>query len=457
MLAWSASWAPPERGRATARRVARPRVAPHPAELHDDRDRPARHRARPRDGSRVRELARDALPHRDGRAAARRREARRHLRPPPAAARVTSVVRRRVSRRGAVERPRVAHRLPAPAGARGRRAHAECRRARPHRDRGRAGQRVRVGRRRDGRRRVGGAGPRRRARRRVRLARDLRSERAARGHRARARLGRDPAGCAPGARPRRARFDVVGAVGLSVILAGAAWTLSRLRSESAAVLTALTGALVVCAIALVRYERAREDPIVQPRLFRDRTFAAANGTIALSNCAMYATMLAVPVVIARSAEPGTAALSSGAALTALFATSVVLSPAGGRLADRVGRRWPSVGGHVLYAVGALVVVAAPAALIPGLLVSGVGLGLLAGGLRAAAVETVEPERAGLASGIFSTSRYAGGIVGALLVSLLLDEDRDASGLFVACALTASLAAALSLLLEDWPAPDPVAL
>ena len=259
------------------------------------------------------------------------------------------------------------------------------------------------------------------------------------------------------ARRRRARFDVVGAVGLSVILAGAAWTLSRLRSESAAVLAMLAGALVTFAFALVRYERAREDPIVQPRLFRDRTFAAANGTIALSNCAMYATMLAVPVVIARSAEPGTAALSSGAALTALFATSVVLSPAGGRLADRVGRRWPSVAGHVLYAAGALVVVAAPAALIPGLLVSGVGLGLLAGGLRAAAVETVEPERAGLASGIFSTSRYAGGIVGALLVSLLLDGDRDASGLFVACAVTASLAAALSLLLEDWPAPDPVAL
>ena len=261
----------------------------------------------------------------------------------------------------------------------------------------------------------------------------------------------------PDARPRRARFDVAGAVGLSVLLAGAAWTLSRLRSESAAVLATLTGALVICAIALVRYERAREDPIVQPRLFRDRTFAAANGTIALSNCAMYATMLAVPVVIARSAgTPGSAALSSGAALAVLFVTSVVLSPAGGRLADRAGRRWPSVAGHTLYAAGALLIAAAPAALVPGLLISGVGLGLLAGGLRAAAVETVEPERAGVASGIFSTSRYEGGIVGALLVSLLLDDGRDPAALFIACAVAASLAAALSLLLEDWPAPEPVA-
>ena len=257
------------------------------------------------------------------------------------------------------------------------------------------------------------------------------------------------------ARPHRARFDVLGAAGLSVLLAGAAWTLSRLRSESAAVLAASTGALLIAAAALVRYERAREDPIVQPRLFRDRTFAAANGTIALSNCAMYATMLAVPVVIARSAGAGSAALSSGAALTMLFATNVLLAPAGGRLADRAGRRWPSVAGHGLYAAGSLVIAAAPAALLPALLVCGVGLGLLAGGLRAAAVETVEPERAGVASGIFSTSRYAGGIVGALLVSLLLDQGRDASALFIACAVAASLAAGLSLLLEDWPAPETV--
>lgn len=259
------------------------------------------------------------------------------------------------------------------------------------------------------------------------------------------------------ARPRYLPFDVVGAAGLSVLLGGAAWTLSLVRSASAAVLAALTGALVIGTVALVRYERAREDPIVQPRLFRDRTFAAANGAIALSNCAMYATMLAVPVVVARSAEASTAALSSGAALAALFVTSVVLAPVGGRLADRAGRRWPSVAGHTLFAAGALVLMAAPAALIPGLFTCGVGLGLLAGGLRAAAVETVEPERAGVASGIFSTSRYAGGIVGALLVSLLADQGRDASALFFACAVAASLAAGLSLLLEDWPAPDPVAV
>lgn len=258
------------------------------------------------------------------------------------------------------------------------------------------------------------------------------------------------------ARPRRARFDIVGAAGLSALLAAAAWTLGRVRSEPPATIAALGAAIAIGAAALLRYERGREDPIVQPRLFRDRTFAAANGAIALSNCAMYATMLAVPVVIARSSGSATAALSSGAALAALFVTSVVLAPLGGRFADRAGRRWPSVTGHALFAAGALVLVAAPAALVPGLLLSGVGLGLLAGGLRAAAVESVEPERAGVASGIFSTSRYAGGIVGALLVSLLVEDGGGASALFLACAVSASLAAALSLLLEDWPAPDPVA-
>jgi hypothetical protein len=84
---------------------------------------------------------------------------------------------------------------------------------------------------------------------------------------------------------------------------------------------------------------------------------------------------------------------------------------------------------------------------------GVGLGVSAGGLRAAAVESVDRVRAGLASGIFSTSRYAGGIAGALLVSLLVG-DEGAGALHAVCAAGAVGAAACALLLEDWPGASP---
>ena len=246
------------------------------------------------------------------------------------------------------------------------------------------------------------------------------------------------------------RFDTIGAVWLSALLALGAWTLGRLRSETAAMTAALAAILVVAAVAFARFERGRTDAIIRPDLFRDRTFAAANGAIALGNLAMYGTMLAVPIVLAGSADGAGAALGSGLALSALFVTSVALSPLGGRYADRVGRRWPAVTGYAIFAAGSLALaVAPPAAFLPALMLSGVGLGLSAGGLRAAAVESVDRVRAGLASGIFSTSRYAGGIAGALLVSLLVG-DEGAGALHAVCAAGALGASACALLLEDWP-------
>lgn len=250
------------------------------------------------------------------------------------------------------------------------------------------------------------------------------------------------------------RFDVIGAAWLSALLALAAWTLSRARTEAAALTAALGTVVAAGALALVRYERGREDALLHPELFRDRTFAAANGAIALGNLAMYGTMLAVPLVLARESG-GSAALGGGLALSALFVMSVVLAPAGGRLADRTGRRWPSVAGYAVFGAGSLLLAAGPsAALLPALLIAGTGLGLSSGGLRAAAVEAVGPERAGLASGIFSTSRYAGGIAGALLVPLLLGASGDGAPLLhLVCAASAFAAAGSSLLLEDWPAAE----
>lgn len=124
------------------------------------------------------------------------------------------------------------------------------------------------------------------------------------------------------------------------------------------------------------------------RLFARADFAAANAAIALSNLAMYTTLLAVPILLLRRSD--WSSVEGGLVLAVMSLGMLVFSPVGGRLADRVGRRGPTVAGLALI---------------------GVGVGLSSAGLQAAAVEAVEPEHAGVASGIFSTSRYLGSIVG----------------------------------------------
>jgi DHA2 family methylenomycin A resistance protein-like MFS transporter len=94
----------------------------------------------------------------------------------------------------------------------------------------------------------------------------------------------------------------------------------------------------------------------------------------------------------------------------------LLAPAAGRLTARVGPKLPMALGLVLAAAGVgLLVRVDPGSgyltLLPAMLLWGCGLGVLTPAVVAAAVAALEPERAGLASGMNNTARQAGGAVG----------------------------------------------
>jgi EmrB/QacA subfamily drug resistance transporter len=230
--------------------------------------------------------------------------------------------------------------------------------------------------------------------------------------------------------PRQA-FDLPGAIMLPVLLGGMAALLTRGLEVTPAV---LIGGLAVLATGVALFlvcELRHVDPVLQPRLFRDQTFAAANGAVALGNLAMYVTLLSVPILL--STRAGWTSAQTGLVLTALFAAMVVCAPLGGRLADRLGRRWPVVAGHVLLAVAVLPLPLAGSSITTGLLLgslglAGVGLGIAQAGLQTAALESVDRQHAGVASGVFSTSRYLGGIVGASAMAGLLGPSREPAGL-----------------------------
>jgi EmrB/QacA subfamily drug resistance transporter len=260
------------------------------------------------------------------------------------------------------------------------------------------------------------------------------------------------------ARPkdRRARpFDLGGAVLLSAVLVGAAGLASRgARMAPSAVFLAALALGALLAIFLWRALR-HPDPVLQPRLFGQRVFAAANAAIALSNLAMYSTMLAVPLLLA--GRTGWDSTQIGAALTAMSGGMVVCAPLGGRLADRLGRRWPTVSGLTLLTLGLLPLAVSgieigTRTLLGGLGLVGIGVGLASSGLQTAAIESVGPEESGAASGIFSTSRYLGSIVGSsLLGSLLGPLGNGAAGfglLFAMAAGAACLSALASLGLRE---------
>ncbi len=268
----------------------------------------------------------------------------------------------------------------------------------------------------------------------------------------------------PPSNTEKARFDWVGALLLPVVLMGAAGIFMGLaRGVSLLLVLPAAVVVVVVGLAFLRREMHHSAPIFQPRLFAIRSYAAATSGIAFSNMAMYSLLLAVPLLLTSREVYGE--IEIGFVLLALSIAMLFMTPVGGRLADRLGRRAPTLAGLVMLSLGALLIAISGedidlTILVIGLAIVGVGVGLSWPGLLTTAVESVGADQTGVASGLYSTSRYFGSIVGSAILAGLISSDAggtvgDASGfggVFVLAFVAAILAVIASLFLVARPSP-----
>ena len=174
--------------------------------------------------------------------------------------------------------------------------------------------------------------------------------------------------------------------------------------------------------------------------------------VALTNLAMYVTLLSIPLLL--DPRPGVGTGEVGLVLGCLSITMAALSPLGGRLSDRVGRRLPAAAGAAVLAASLLVLSLHPqlgSVAVAGLLLgAGAGVGLATPALQTAAMESVRLAHSGTAAGVTATSRYLGSITGTLLLAgPLAPAVGDESGfglLYATLAGCSAAAVAVALLL-----------
>lgn len=254
------------------------------------------------------------------------------------------------------------------------------------------------------------------------------------------------------------RIDLPGAVLLPATLVGATGFLIAV-GQGVGPAPLIIGGLLTVAVGtfLFRQELTHPDPIFQPRLYRIRSFAAACAGIGFGNLSMYTLLISVPLLLTK--RDGASALQVGLILAALSAAMIVLSPAGGILADRFGRRLPYATGLGLVAIGAIPIAAlgADISLIPllaGLALVGLGIGLSTPGLQTSAIEAVPANQAGSASGLYSTSRYFGSITGSAILASLLTSDtsgvQSIGVVFMIVLVSAIIATVAALFLRPYP-------
>jgi EmrB/QacA subfamily drug resistance transporter len=165
--------------------------------------------------------------------------------------------------------------------------------------------------------------------------------------------------------------------------------------------TLALGAFLIA--AFVYWESRAAEPMVPLRLFGIRAFAAGNATTFLMSGAVFgAAFLVIQYAqLARGYSP----LSTGVRLLPWLATPMFVSPVGGALSDRIGRRPVIVSGLLLQTLGfcwvALNASAGSSYLelaIP-LLVAGVGISMALPTVPTAVLSAVAPEEMGKASGV----------------------------------------------------------
>jgi EmrB/QacA subfamily drug resistance transporter len=223
--------------------------------------------------------------------------------------------------------------------------------------------------------------------------------------------------------PDRA-LDLAGLALVSAGLFGIVWGLVRGNEQgwaSPEILSSLSLGLALVG-AFVVWERRAREPMLPPRLFRNRTFSLANA----ASLFMYFGMFGSIFLLAQFFQTvqGYSPLAAGLRILPWTLAPMFISPIAGALSDRIG-------GHVLMGIGLgmqaaalgwLAVVSTPtvpyADLVGPFVVAGVGMSLFFAPVANVVLSAVRRQEEGKASGANNAIREVGGVFGVAVLAAI---------------------------------------
>ena len=234
--------------------------------------------------------------------------------------------------------------------------------------------------------------------------------------------------------PNEARPAPIDYRGLALIVAGVGLSVfgfqqSALWGWSNPAIWASIAAGVILLVVFFTVERRTESPLINVRIFENRTFLTENIVLGIA-------MMAFIPVFFFAAIYGQIALAEKATTASLlilyfFLGFVVAAQIGGRMLDRIGAKRPVVLGCALAAVGFGLWASRVTSLHVGaqvvfIVMAGAGMGLMLGQANTDAINRASRYSYGEATGITQTVRNYGASLGfAILGTVLINQFRSA--------------------------------
>jgi MFS family permease len=218
--------------------------------------------------------------------------------------------------------------------------------------------------------------------------------------------------------PRGGRPDLPGALALGSALVAflSAMTVGR-DGWSRAPVASLAAATVLLVALFARIERRSPAPMIDLSLLRRPPFLVSVVGALFTGLSVIGMFSFLPTLLQETM--GASAIDTAWLIFLWAGVSFAVASQARRLADRVCARHQLALGFALAAAGMLAMLGAVSAdswarMMPGVVVSGIGSGLLNAALPRVAVDSVPPERAAMGSGANNTARYIGSAAGVAL-------------------------------------------
>ena len=248
-------------------------------------------------------------------------------------------------------------------------------------------------------------------------------------------------------------LDLRGAALAALGLAGITYALIEAPGQgaSAAILVAGAGG-VLALVAFLLGERRSPNPMLPLEIFSSRQFSAANGVTFVVYAALsgFFFLLVAFLQIAMGYTP----VEAGAASLPVTLLMLALSARSGALAQRIGARVPLTVGPLVIAVGLLMMTGVgvgddyATAILPAVVVFGIGLTLVVAPVTATVLAAADARHSGIASGVNNAVARVAGLLAVAVLPLAVGLTGDSfydpgamtDGFHLAMVICAALAA-----------------